>query len=244
MIKQKLPSDQIEEMRRKLVHEGWVSDKLFPDKWLIKKWEGKKRSKTGKISQDLKFLTKEGERLESFKTVYEHMEKLSYGYEAIEKVKEFKDKWSISVRRDGFEWEDGDETLPVGWKKRRGHGKTESEHILSPDGTQYRSRYNALLHLYKNKANSKDIKDMRSKLTFEGWETSPYLPSNWLYKRTWEGIIANGSFSSNTVYLSIEGNVFESNKTAIDFMRSLPTTYNQNCIEKLKQFSVSDNILK
>ena len=85
---------------------------------------------------------------------------------------------------------------------------------------------------------------MRSKLTFEGWETSPYLPSNWLYKRTWEGIIANGSFSSNTVYLSIEGNVFESNKTAIDFMRSLPTTYNQYCIEKLKQFSVSDNILK
>ena len=219
-------------MRQKLLHEGWVSDEHFPEKWLIKKWEGKKRSKTGKLDQDLKFLTKEGKRLESFKTVYKHMENHKYGSEAINNVKKFKEEWSIIVRRGGFEWEDGGITLPEGWKKRRGQGKTESESILSPDGNQFRSRYNALMHLYKDKANAKIIKVMRSKLSFEGWETNPLLPNNWLFKRIWEGVISNGSFSSNTVYLSSEGKVFESNKTAIDFMAANKKSYKKENIEK------------
>ena len=237
MIKNEFPEFQIEEMRRKLVHEGWVSDKHFPDGWLIKKWEGKKRSKAGKLDQDLKFLTKEGERLESFKTVYQHMESHGYDRESILKVKTFKDQWSISVRRGGFEWEDGGETLPAGWQKRRGQGKTESEHILSPDGTQFRSRYNALMHMYKDGASTKLIKEMRSKLMFEGWESSPLLPSNWLFKRTWEGVISNGSFSTNTIYLSSEGKVFESNKTAIDWMMT-NKSYKHCDVEKIKEFQV------
>ena len=238
MIKREVPYFQVEEMRRKLIHEGWVTDRHFPDGWLIKKWEGKKRSKTGKLNQDLKFLTREGDRLESFKLVYEHMESHGYDRESILKVKTFKDQWSISVRRGGFEWEDGGETLPAGWQKRRGQGKTESEHILSPDGTQFRSRYNALMHMYKDGASPKLIKEMRSKLMFEGWESSPLLPSNWLFKRTWEGVISNGSFSTNTIYLSSEGKVFESNKTAIDWMMVNKSSYKQDNIEKIKEFQV------
>ena len=78
---------------------------------------------------------------------------------------------------------------------------------------------------------------MRSKLSFEGWETHALLPSNWLYKRTWEGVISNGSFSTNTIYLSTEGKVFESNKTAIDFMMATKD-YNEDNVKKMKEFQV------
>ena len=237
MIKRELPEDIVEEMRGKLLHEGWVTDPLFPDKWLIKKWEGKKRSKTGKLDQDLKFLTREGHRLESFKTVIEHLEAYKYGDEAISNVKAFKEQWSVSVRRGGFDWEECSISLPAGWQKRRGQGKTESEHILSPEGVQFRSRYSALLHLHKQGARAEVIRDMRSKLSFEGWETHALLPSNWLYKRSWEGVISNGSFSTNTIYLSTEGKVFESNKTAIDFMMATKN-YNEDNVKKMKEFQV------
>lgn len=192
-------------MREKLLYEGWVYDEHFPEMWLIKKWEGKKRSKTGKRNQDLKFITSEGKRLESFKTFYEHMQINNDGDDTINKAKQFKEEWSISVRRGGFEWEDGGITLPEGWKKRRGQGKTESESILSPEGIQFRSRYNALMHLYKDNG---------------------------------EGVISNGSFSTNTVYLSSEGHVFESNKTAIDFMASNKKSYKKDNIENIKEFQV------
>ena len=225
-------------MREKLLYEGWVYDEHFPEMWLIKKWEGKKRSKTGKRNQDLKFITSEGKRLESFKTFYEHMQINNYGDDTINKAKQFKEEWLISGRRGGFEWEDGGITLPEGWKKRRGQGKTESESILSPEGIQFRSRYNALMHLYKDNGSAKLIKIMRSKLSFEGWETNPLLPNNWLFKRTWEGVISNGSFSTNTVYLSSEGHVFESNKTAIDFMASNKKSYKKDNIENIKEFQV------
>ena len=162
----------------------------------------------------------------------------NYGDEAINNVKKFKEEWSISVRRGGFEWEDGGITLPEGWKKRRGQGKTESESILSPEGTQFRSRYNALMHLYKDNGSAKLIKMMRSKLSFEGWENNSLLPNNWLFKRTWEGVISNGSFSTNTVYLSSEGHVFESNKTAIDFMATNKKSYKMDNIDKIKEFQV------
>ena len=237
MIKRELPEDIVEEMRGKLLHEGWVTDPLFPEKWLIKKWEGKKRSKTGKLDQDLKFLTREGHRLESFKTVIEHLEAYKYGDEAISNVRAFKEQWSVSVRRGGFDWEECSISLPPGWQKRRGQGKTESEHILSPEGVQFRSRYSALLHLHKQGARAEVIRDMRSKLSFEGWETHALLPSNWLYKRTWEGVISNGSFSTNTIYLSTEGKVFESNKTAIDFMMATKD-YNEDNVKKMKEFQV------
>ena len=75
---------------------------------------------------------------------------------------------------------------------------------------------------------------MRSKLQFEGWETADLLPTGWMYKRTWEGLISNGSFSTNTVYITREGNVFESVKLAVEFMESLEEEYTEKDREQFK----------
>ena len=112
--------------------------------------------------------------------------------------------------------------------------------VLSPGGLQFRSRYNALLSMYKNSEGEKEIAAMRSKLQFEGWETDEFLPSGWLYKRTWEGMISGGSLSTNTVYLTREGKVFESVKLAVEFMESLEE-YKEKDVEQLKAFQAQLN---
>ena len=110
--------------------------------------------------------------------------------------------------------------------------------VLSPSGIQFRSRYSALLSLYKEGAGRKEVAAMRSKLQFEGWETADLLPTGWMYKRTWEGLISSGSFSTNTVYITREGNVFESVKLAVEFMESLEEEYTEKDREQLKAFQV------
>ena len=179
--------------------------------------------------------------MESFKMVLEAMSASpDYTIEDEEAVKKFREQWSISQRVTGFEWETCSLTLPEGWKKRRGKGKLEAEMVLSPGGLQFRSRYNALLSMYKNSEGEKEIAAMRSKLQFEGWETDEFLPSGWLYKRTWEGMITGGSISTNTVYLTREGKVFESVKLAVEFMESLEE-YKEKDVEQLKAFQAQLN---
>ena len=235
MVRRGCKKEEVEEMKEKMAFEGWQKDPHFPEGWLVKKWEGKTRHR-GKLNHDLKFFSREGERLESFKMVLEAMSSSpDYTKEDEEAVKKFREQWSISQRVTGFKWEACTLTLPEGWKKRRGKGKLEAEMVLSPGGLQFRSRYNALLSMYKDGSGEKEIAAMRSKLQFEGWETEEFLPDGWLYKRTWEGLISSGSFSTNTVYISREGNVFESVKLAVEFMESMEE-YKEKDIEQLKAF--------
>jgi hypothetical protein len=100
-----LPLPSQEAMRSKLAHEGWQADPSFPAGWLLKKWEGKTRTRGGKLNQDLKFLSRAGGRLESFKAVLEALGHPPYTAADREKVKEFKDRWSVNQRVTGFEWE-------------------------------------------------------------------------------------------------------------------------------------------
>ena len=240
MVKRGCSKEQVDEMKEKMAYEGWQKDPHFPEGWLVKKWEGKTRIR-GKLNHDLKFFSREGVRLESFKMVLEAMSASpDYTIEDEEAVKKFREQWSISQRVTGFEWETCSLTLPEGWKKRRGKGKMEAEMVLSPGGLQFRSRYNALLSMYKNSEGEKEIAAMRSKLQFEGWETDEFLPSGWLYKRTWEGMITGGSISTNTVYLTREGKVFESVKLAVEFMESLEE-YKEKDVEQLKAFQAQMN---
>ena len=240
MVKRGCSKEQVDEMKEKMAYEGWQKDPHFPEGWLVKKWEGKTRIR-GKLNHDLKFFSREGVRLESFKMVLEAMSASpDYTTEDEEAVKKFREQWSISQRVTGFEWETCSLTLPEGWKKRRGKGKLEAEMVLSPGGLQFRSRYNALLSMYKNSEGEKEIAAMRSKLQFEGWETDEFLPSGWLYKRTWEGMITGGSISTNTVYLTREGKVFESVKLAVEFMESLEE-YKEKDVEQLKAFQAQMN---
>ena len=72
---------------------------------------------------------------------------------------------------------------------------------------------------------------------FEGWEESILLPEGWIFRVNWEGF-ANAKlktkFSSNTQYLSREGKVFESMRTATEYMARLG--YKRAEISRCKDF--------
>jgi len=222
-------------MRCKLQYEGWNTNQYLPDGWFWKMWEGE--TKRQKLDRNLYFVSREGARLESFKTVIEYMEASGvYNEVDIYKIKEYKKAESVDVRRRGYDWEDGGETLPSGWMKRPGVGQNESERILSPEGEQYRSRFNALQNMVKNRRPQFEIDDMKSLLACEGWESIELLPQGWLFKRIWEGQDTNGRTISNTHYISDEGLLFESVKAAIEYIQSYRTDYNEQHVHRIKEF--------
>ena len=235
MAKRGFEEELLEEMRSKLQYEGWKTKQYLPKGWFWKMWEGE--TKRQKLDRNLFFVTREGVRLESFKSVIEYMESTElYNEEDIEKIRHYKKTEAVDVRRRGYDWEDGGDTLPIGWMKRPGVGQNESERILSPEGEQYRSRFNALQNMVKNGCSRFEIDDMKSNLVHEGWESIELLPEGWLFKRIWEGTDSNGRTISNTHYISDEGHLFESVKSAIEFMQSYTTDNNDEQIERFKQF--------
>ena len=75
-----------------------------------------------------------------------------------------------------FSWEDGDESLPEGWKKRISRGEAEMEWILSPEGRMYRSRVIALQDMIQRAKPQHLIEEMRRKLIHDGWQTDVLFP--------------------------------------------------------------------
>ena len=64
-----------------------------------------------------------------------------------------------------FQWQEGDHTLPRGWKMRK---TGEREFILSPEGIQYMSRVVSVTDMVKRGCREADIEEMRRKLKYEG----------------------------------------------------------------------------
>ena len=69
--------------------------------------------------------------------------------DAIEKIKEFMTEQSSRTVEERFNWEEGDATLPAGWKMRVSDGEAEMQWFLSPEGFSYRSRYTAVQDMIK-----------------------------------------------------------------------------------------------
>ena len=219
MVKRGCLESDIEEMRSKLKYEGWKTNQYLPRGWFWKMWEGETRKQ--RLDRNLFFVTREGVRIESFKAVIEFMETSDdYNQNDIEKINQYKKAEGIDLRRKTYDWEDGGSTLPSGWMKRSGKGQQQDqERILSPEGEQFRSRFNALQTMVKSGAPKSEIDEMKDLLVHEGFTASPLLPPGWLFKRIWEGTDATGRTSSNTQYISDMGELFESVKTAIEYLQ-------------------------
>ena len=74
------------------------------------------------------------------KTILAHLKAAgNYSEEDMANCKQFiSEQKSCDVK---YEWKDGDETVPQGWKLRVSEGEAEWQWMLSPDGRQFRSRY-------------------------------------------------------------------------------------------------------
>ena len=152
MIRENFSPDEIDQMRLKLVeHENWQYHGKLPYAWLIKE-DGKK---------DVKFLTREGDILQSFLKVFEYI-KTQDGYSNIDQelIQQLMSEISIGKRLDGYDWTK-DDTVPSGWKSRKADSKTEKQYFLSPEGLQFSSRFVAFQHMIKHSYPFEMVFEMR-----------------------------------------------------------------------------------
>jgi len=219
-----------------MTHESWQTSPFLPDGWLFKiAWEGQARTKM-QLQTNTWFLSREGCHFESMKSAIEFMESAEgYSYKDVKGCKIFQINQRKTKAKLKFDWEEGDESLPAGWFKRVAEGNAQMEYILSPEGEQFKTRFSAIQNMFKTNVDPLVIEEMREKLTFEGWERIALLPTGWMFKRAWEGTDTRGRMLSNTHYLSKEGNVFESAKTATEFMESAGE-YTEQDSANLKDF--------
>ena len=252
MIANKYKQEEVEELRRRLLmsQEKWQTHELLPKDW-IWKWIGDnvKRDKAAS-STTFTLMSREGEVIHSMRTAMERMKNSKvYTEKDIDNCKEFQ----RSVVRYGekkYTWKDGDDSLPKGWKQRlyvkeedadekERDGVPEDlrrEYILSPEGLTYRSRYVAILDMFKRGCSQTDIEVMKVKMVhYENWEKHSLLPAGWMFKKISEGFTKDKKWYSTLHYLSREGQVFDSMKNVLAHFDNSPG-YNKEDGERCKEF--------
>ena len=218
-------------------HENWKRSEYLPRDWLYKiHWEGQMRD--GKYSENLVYFSREGVTCESNKTAVEYMrDSPDYDEQDEIRCKEFAKRRNQETQDVRFKWNDGDHTVPKGWKMRK---TGEREYILSPENIQYMSRVVALIDLIRKNSNLEEIEAMREKLVHEGWQTNSYLPRGWFWKM-WEGETRKQKLERNLFFVTREGVRIESFKAAIEFMET-NDAYDSEDIGKLNQYKKAESV--
>lgn len=166
------------------------------------------------------------------KTVTDFMADSSsfYSEEDIKKCREFLQSQKEPSKK--YNWSDGEGSVPLGWKMRISETENKWTFILSPDGYQYRSRYVALLDMFKRHKPKADIEFMKElMIEHESWERSELLPAGFLFKVVSEGYDRQNTWWSTLHYISNDGKTFESMKTVIEFMES-SGKFTTKCVDK------------
>merc|ERR1719209_1451767 len=223
MLKEGFPADQVEAMRACLAHEGWEANPALPEDWRIRKSEG---TTNGIYDVDYWFLSVEGLLFRSTKAVCDFMrESGTYSEEDVAKISKELESERTKIRSLKYDWEDGNPTVPPGWKVRVVEGKTTKTFFLSEDGNQFACRRSALQHMIKEEAPPHQVEVMRTCLIHEGWEDDEHLPPAWKVRKS-EGS-TNGQFDVNYYYLSSDGTMFHSTRAVINYMKKRPQEYNE-----------------
>jgi len=218
---------EVEEMRKCLKHEGWEEDSLLPLGWRMRKSEN---YSNGVLDVDYTLMSKEGEIYNSLKTAVEFMESTDkYSDEDIVQIRTLYENESKQNRQQKYDWAE-DPTVPSGWKTRTVDGKMNKKFFLAPDGSSFACRRSGLQHMIKEKFLEKEVNIMREMLVHEGWETDEALPFNWKIRKS-EGT-TNGITDVDYWFLSPEGHLFRSTKSAVEFMTENPL-YNDADIIKI-----------
>ena len=150
--------------------------KYLPTGWLVFYY---------KPSNGFHYMSDLGRFFNSAKRVIDFLNKNNYNPQI---AKDVKTNMAESKKFTGaikYKWLTGDATLPKGWKRRttKGTGRNNAsekvEFILSADGVQFKSRFEALHHLINKNYSEEKIEDLRQKLLIsdEKWKQSQFLPA-------------------------------------------------------------------
>ena len=226
MIKESYSEDQVAEMRKLLKYEGWEESKYLPEKWHLR------QTIKNATSKSIVFLTPLGSEFKSYSTAIEFLLTNSkYSEEDVENIKMLREQHCTIRRTANDNWEEN-ETVPEGWKVRVADGKANSgkQFFLAPDGRQFPCRRIALKTMIENVFPQQDIEDMRSKLVYEGWETSEDLPKFWYVRRPSK--LKEYAYS----FVTDIGDKLASTKAAIEYLQSRNRD-NIDEVDKLMNFS-------
>ena len=235
MLENDFPKEDVEIMRGNLRFEGWQEADYLPLGWLLCYY---------KATNGYLYLSPDCRLFKSAKSVTNFMKKNNYNPSIIEDVKKNmleSKKFNSKIK---YKWLPGDNTLPKGWKMRKAKGsgrhQTMIEFFLSEDGVQFKSRFEGLHYMIKNKSSESKIQELRKKLveSSEKWKESKLLPKGWLYKFKGEDSKKDKNPTTTAItYFSKEGYVYHSMKNAMDFMinsQDYDDQDLQNCKEFLK----------
>ena len=227
MLERDAPKELVEIMKTNLKYEGWKEVDYLPPAWMLKYY---------KATNAYIYLSPDCRLFKSAKAVTDFMKKNNYNPKIIEDVKREMAESKKFNSKLKFKWVTG-ENLPKGWKvrKQKGSGRknpTDVEFILSDDGIQFKTRFEALHYLISNKYSEQKIKELRQKLlaSSEKWKESKLLPEGWIYK--FKGL---DSSTTAITYFSREGQIYHSMKNVMDFMGS-SNVYTEKDISNCKEF--------
>ena len=117
-----------------------------------------------------------------------------------------------------------DETVPMGWTYR---GEGKHMFIKSPFGPIYRSRRKAMEDMIQcGKYSLLEIIDMKSKLFYEGWNSSEKLPRGWMIKKK----------KKNSFLLGQGGEFFTSYSEAKIFVEKYKEYFSTEDVERMRIF--------
>jgi len=128
------------------------------------------------------------------------------------------------------ESEDGmknDETVPEGWRYK---GFGYQMYIKSPYGVVYRSRRHAFEDMIQcGKYSMLEIINMKSKLLFEGWNSSDKLPRGWMIKKS----------GNKYRYLGQGGELFSSSVEVKNFVKRYEEYFSAEDVEKVRNYGIT-----
>ena len=178
MIKRENKRRDVEEMKELMIlHEGWQRSDLMPNNWLFKVvCEGFTKDK--KWYSTIHYFSDQGDTFVSMKGVLKRLKEVGASPKVIENCNQFMlEQKPANVK---YDWSEGDDTVPKGWKLRISESESEWQWMLNPEGFQFRSRYTAVQDMIKKKQKKALIDEMKELMVMhEGWKRSELLPVGW-----------------------------------------------------------------
>ena len=208
--------------RKGLGLQGWEQHPALPHGWRFKR-----KGQFTKSSDTLTLIQPHGEIVEGTNAAWQLVSRGLLPEEQTFSLKVFLETLAASQRCEKYSWNEGDKSLPEGWKSRQSGAK---QFFLSPDGQMLSSRKAGLRHLVKERANTKDIEAMRDFLRYEGWKKSSNLPKNWLIRKT------KKSSNSSSCFLTELGEELKSLRLAMEYLQMLGPASRED-IKKLERLS-------
>ena len=158
--------------------EGWREADYLPTGWLLLYY---------RPTNTFHYYSDQGQLFLSAKRAMEAMRSRHMNPDTIAAVRRNMLESKRFTGRARYKWQEGGETLPEGWRRRRRRGKGAGgwvELLLSRDGVQFRSRQEALLYMLRHGYPAEEVEELREKLVAseERWREHPLLPAGWLWK--------------------------------------------------------------